>query len=129
MFGEPKRLVNPRCAIYCRVSTEDQAHHGTSLESQHEDCLKYVRNLEGATVNERRHIYVDDGLSGTTDNRPEFLRMIQDAKNGEFDLIVVKRLDRLFRKISLASKYLELLDKNKVKIHSISESFDTSTIA
>lgn len=129
MLGELKKLINPRCAIYCRVSTEDQANKWTSLESQQEDCLRYIRNRDGGgTVNQSKHIYVDNGKTGTNDDRPEFQKMIQDAKNGEFDMIVVKRLDRLFQKISLASKYLEILDRCNVKIYSISESFDTATI-
>ena len=52
--------------------------------------------------------------------------MIQDARNGEFDLVVVKRLDRFFRKISLASRYLEVLNKVNVKFRSATETFDTS---
>lgn len=129
MFLEPKKLINPRCAIYCRVSTEDQANKWTSLESQREDCLKYIWSESvGWTINERVHIYVDDGKSGTTDDRPEFQRMIRDAKDGQFDLIVIKRLDRLFRKISLATKYLEILENYNVKLRSITETFDTSSI-
>ncbi|EKD44519.1 MAG: hypothetical protein ACD_71C00113G0001 [uncultured bacterium (gcode 4)] len=122
-------LKNPRCAIYCRVSTEDQANNGTSIDTQREEVLKFIQgDAINGTVNERKHIYIDEGFSGTTDDRPELQRMIKDAKNGEFDLVVVKRLDRFFRKISLASKYLEVLNQCDVKFRSASETFDTSNV-
>lgn len=85
-----------RVAAYCRVST-DKTDQANSLESQQQFFYEYVsRNHLWKLFN----IYVDDGISGTnTKKRAAFNQMIEDAKNGEFDLIITKEISRFARNI------------------------------
>ena len=87
-----ERLV----AIYGRVSTEHEAQL-SALENQlqwYDDQVKYHPNW---TVCER---YIDEGIPGTqAKKRPAFLRMIDDAKHGKFDLIVTREVCRFARNV------------------------------
>lgn len=86
--------VKKRVAAYCRVSTdnEDQTH---SFESQQRYFRQYI---EGHPDWEFYKIFADEGISGTnTKKRREFNRMIEEAKNGAFDLIITKEISRFAR--------------------------------
>lgn len=85
-----------RVAAYCRVST-DKTDQANSLESQQQFFYEYVRRNH---LWKLFNIYVDDGISGTnTKKRAAFNQMIEDAKNGEFDLIITKEISRFARNI------------------------------
>ena len=80
-------------AAYCRVSTdkEDQLN---SLEAQKNFFLEYTKRTGDNLV----HLYADEGISGTKiKNRREFLRMMDDAQRGLFELVVVKDISRFAR--------------------------------
>lgn len=85
-----------KVAIYGRVSTEHEAQL-SALENQlqwYDDQVKYHPNW---TVCER---YIDEGITGTqAKKRPAFLRMIEDARNGKFDLIVTREVCRFARNV------------------------------
>lgn len=92
---EPDDRVK-RVAAYCRVST-DKTDQANSLESQQQFFYEYIRRNH---LWKLFNIYVDDGLSGTnTKKRVAFNQMIEDAKNGEFDLIITKEISRFARNI------------------------------
>lgn len=80
-------------AVYCRVSTdkEDQLN---SLEAQKGFFAEYTKRTGDTLVG----LYADEGISGTKiKNRKEFLRMMKDAQQGLFDLVVVKDISRFAR--------------------------------
>ena len=82
-----------RVAAYARVSSDkDAAFH--SLSNQREYYEAYVAVHEGW---ELVGLYSDDGISGTTDNRPEFQRMLTDCRAGKVDLVVTKSITRFAR--------------------------------
>lgn len=85
-----------RVAAYCRVST-DKTDQANSLESQQQFFNEYIRRNH---LWELYDIYVDDGISGTnTKKRVAFNQMIEDAKDGKFDLIITKEISRFARNI------------------------------
>lgn len=85
-----------RVAAYCRVST-DNTDQANSLESQQHFFNEYIRQNH---LWELYDIYVDDGISGTnTKKRVAFNQMIEDAKSGNFDLIITKEISRFARNI------------------------------
>ena len=90
------RNRNRKVAIYGRVSTEHEAQL-SALENQlqwYEDQVKYHPNWE---VYDR---YIDEGITGTqAKKRPAFLRMIEDARCGKFDLIVTREVCRFARNV------------------------------
>jgi DNA invertase Pin-like site-specific DNA recombinase len=80
-------------AAYCRVSTdkEDQLN---SLEMQKQFFNEYVQRTGDKLV----RLYADEGISGTKiKNRKEFLRMMEDAEHGVFEMVVVKDISRFAR--------------------------------
>ncbi len=85
-----------KVAIYGRVSTEHEAQL-SALENQlqwYDDQVRYHPNW---TVCDR---YIDEGITGTqAKKRPAFLRMIEDAKHGKFDLIVTREVCRFARNV------------------------------
>lgn len=70
-----------KVAIYLRVSTEDQAKEGYSLEIQRE-YLESFANREGLEIYK---VYQDDGISGYTTERPALKQLLEDGKQKKFD--------------------------------------------
>ena len=84
------------CGLYLRVSTEDQAKEGFSLPEQKER-LEALCKFKGYKIYD---YYTDAGISAKTGNyRPEFDRLIEDAKNKKINTIIALKLDRLSRSI------------------------------
>ena len=108
-----------RCAIYVRCSKEEAKIEGYSPEIQEEGIKNFIKN-NGFTYKEK-HIYKDIGESGGTDKRPELERMLTDAKNNEFDLVLVLRLDRFFRKLRFLENTLTDLLNSGVGVKSLLE--------
>ena len=82
-----------RVAAYCRVSTGCDAQMG-SYDNQVEMYIKKIANNPDWQLVD---IYADPAMSGTTDQRPDFKRMLQDAENNAFDLLLVKSISRFAR--------------------------------
>ena len=83
-----------RCALYLRVSMIQQGD-GQSLKTQKRQLLQYAR----ARGNEVVDVYCDAGLSGKDMDRPELQRLIQDAEQRRFDVVVVWKVDRISRSL------------------------------
>lgn len=94
-----------RTAVYARLSVEDSKNPGCdTIENQ----LSLVRSyVESKPYLRQTAEYIDNGVSGTRFDRPEFTRMIADMRAGEIDCIVVKDLSRLGRNYLEAGDYLE----------------------
>jgi site-specific DNA recombinase len=118
--------TNLRAAIYLRVSTDEQIN-GYGLTVQ-EEKLKAFVNFSGYTL-EDKHIYRDEGFSGAlpASERPGASQLFADAAKREFDVIIVYRLDRLYRKASYLLQAVEEFNKDKIAFRSVTESFDTTT--
>jgi site-specific DNA recombinase len=117
-----------RCAIYTRVSTEDQAAKDfNSLQAQREAAEAYVlsQRSEGWTALASR--YDDAGISGATLERPGLKRLLADVDAGLVDCIVVYKYDRLSRSMLDFLQMLDLFKKRGVSFVSVSQRFDTST--
>lgn len=114
-----------RCAIYIRVSTEEQAIHGLSLDAQKKDLTDYAKHNNYEIVD----YYVDEGKTARKklSNRKELARMLSDIKDGKIDLIIFTKLDRWFRNIKDYYKVQEILEENKVDWKTTKENYDTST--
>ena len=110
-----------RVAIYTRVSTEDQAKEGFSLEAQRERLQAYclARDWPVAAT------YIDDGHSGRNTKRPAYQRMM--AERDRWDALLVIKMDRIHRN---ARNFMEMMDNLREwgkDFVSATESLDTST--
>lgn len=110
-------------AIYIRVSTEDQAKDGFSVNAQREKLTKYAE----ANDWEIYDYYVDDGISGKNlVDRPEVERMIEDIKQKRVNNILIYKLDRLTRSVKDLIDLIELFEKYSCTFNSQTEKIDTS---
>ncbi|MGL5149095.1 MAG: recombinase family protein [Clostridium sp.] len=112
-----------KIAIYSRKSIF--TGKGESIENQIEMCKDYFSRYNNTHV--EYLIYEDEGFSGGNTNRPEFQRLLNDAKDKKFKSLVCYRLDRISRNVADFSQTLELLQNNNIDFISIREQFDTST--
>jgi site-specific DNA recombinase len=111
-----------KAALYVRVSTDEQAEKGTSLSTQ-EERLKAFCVHEGI---EMADVYSDDGYSGATLDRPGLQRLLADARQEKFNLVLVYKLDRLSRNLKDAvNLVLGDLESDGIGFRSITEPFNT----
>lgn len=91
--GLPVLERKKRVAAYARVSSDKD----TMLHSLSNQVSYYSRLIQSTDGWEYVGVYADEGLTGTKDNRDEFIRMISDAKAGKIDLIIAKSISRFAR--------------------------------
>lgn len=122
-----KRIADSisRAALYARVSTEEQAMHGVSLDAQKERLQRYAEE-NGLTV---AGIYVDEGISARKryTKRPAFVKMLDDVKNSRIDVVLFIKLDRWFRNIADYYEVQAILDRYGVQWIATDEDYDTTT--
>ena len=111
-----------RAAIYARVSTTG---NGQSPEMQTRELREYLERRGWELAGE----YVDVGISGTKEKRPELDRLLADAHRRRFDVVVVWKFDRFARSVSHLLRALETFHALGVQFVSLSEQLDTSTPA
>lgn len=113
-----------KVAIYARVSTEDQAEQGYSIDAQLDTLRKYCQ-LYGKEVYEE---YVDAGVSGKSiEGRYELQRLLKDAGDKKFHEVIVWKFNRMARKNVDLLNIVEQLEACNITFRSFSENFDTST--
>ncbi|MCH1984101.1 recombinase family protein [Ruminococcus sp. OA3] len=114
-----------RCAVYIRVSSDEQAKYGDSMRDQKERGIEYIKTRKDAIL---QGIYIDDGVSGQKLDRGDFSNLMGAVKNQEIDLIVFTKLDRWFRNLRHYLNTQAMLEENGVAWIAIDQPyFDTST--
>lgn len=114
-----------RVALYIRVSTEEQALHGDSIEAQKQALRDYAEKNKYKIID----YYIDDGFTATSLNRPNLQRLLNDIKEGKVDLVIFTKIDRWSRGVRNYYKIQDVLDTHKVHWKTIFENYDTSTAA
>jgi DNA invertase Pin-like site-specific DNA recombinase len=112
--------VTTRVAIYARVST---INNGQSPEMQLRELREYCDRRKWVVTSE----YIDVGISGAKDSRPELNRMMLDAHRRRFDSVAVWKFDRFARSASHLLKALETFQALGIEFVSLTEGVDTST--
>jgi len=118
-----------KVALYTRVSTEDQAREGYSLDVQKDYLLEFAKRegMEVFFADGKKKIYTDDGRSGYSLDRPAMNQLLEDARAKKFDLILVYKLDRFSRRLRDILNILDELDSLGVQFKSATEPYDTTT--
>jgi DNA invertase Pin-like site-specific DNA recombinase len=111
-----------KAAIYARVST---ANNGQDPTMQTRELREYCERRGWTVAGE----YVDIGISGTKEKRPELDRLMGDAHRRRFDAVVVWKFDRFARSVSHLLRALEAFKAQGIDFVSYSEQMDTSTPA
>ncbi len=114
-----------RVGLYGRVSTEEQALRGFSIEAQVDALKEYCEKNHMKIVD----IYLDEGISGAKPplKRPALKKLLEDVESGKIDMILFTKLDRWFRSVKEYFKVQDVLDNNKVEWKAIQENYDTTT--
>ena len=116
--------MSKKVAIYCRVSTTEQAEEGYSIDEQNIKIREYCER-EGHEI---YNLYEDRGISGKNiTNRPGIKQLLQDATENKFDLVIVWKLNRISRKLLDILNIVELLNKHNIAFRSLTENFETET--
>ena len=111
-----------RVAIYARVSTANQGQDPTM---QTRELKEYIERRAWQLADE----YVDVGISGSKEKRPQLDRLMADAHRRRFDAVIVWKFDRFARSVSHLLRALETFQALGIHFVSLSESLDTSTPA
>ena len=112
-----------RAAIYARVSDKSQdAEDKTSISEQTSEMEAYCEG-KGMTITAR---YQEVGR-GWTKKRPEFQRMLADAKQGLFDTIVCWKSDRLSRGMYPAAALMEVVEAHQIRLEAVTDAIDMKT--
>ena len=99
--------MNMKAAIYCRLSEEDrnkqfETDDSNSIQNQKAMLLQYAMEQGWEVYN----LYSDDDYTGSDRRRPEFNRLLEDAKAHRFDIVLCKTQSRFTRELELVEKYI-----------------------
>lgn len=121
--GEQREVL--RVAGYIRVSTDEQAKSGLGLADQRQQIADQAR-VKGWP---EPVIYADEGISGTKDDkkRPGLARLRNDIREGRIDVVIVRSMDRLGRRVRILVEMVDEMNAYHVKLVSCKESIDTTT--
>jgi DNA invertase Pin-like site-specific DNA recombinase len=117
----PSQSGHTNVAVYARVSTHNGQDPGMQTRELEEYCQRRGWELAG--------VYVDLGISGSKESRPELDRLMSDAHRRQFDAVVVWKFDRFARSVSHLLKALDTFRALGIDFVSLSENLDTSTPA
>ena len=121
-MGMPLTSIKLRVTDYARVST-DTHEQKKSLQNQVEHFEQYIKENPNWTYVKG---YVDDGITGTSDiKRDNFMKMIEDARSGKFDLIVTKEVSRFARDLEDSIHYIRELKNAGVGIYFENQNLNT----
>lgn len=113
------------CAIYTRVSTDNQAEvEFNSCQAQEEKIKSFINSQENLFVFK---VYSDAGFSGANLERPALQEMLRDVQENKINTIIVYKIDRLTRSPKDFYALMDIFEQYKVDFLSITERFDTST--
>ena len=112
--------MTSRVAIYARVST---TNHGQDVTVQTRELQQFAKARGWRLVDS----YLDLGISGSKDKRPELDRLMADAHRRKFDVVIVWKFDRFARSVSHLLRALETFNALGISFVSISEQMDTTT--
>jgi site-specific DNA recombinase len=117
--GEKKSWI---CAGYARVSTEYELQ-STSFQEQ----IQYLENkIKSDPDKTFAGVYADRGSGRSTNERPEFLRMMEDARAGKFDMILCKSVSRFGRNLADFTEHMRELRRLGIRVCFEKESLDSS---
>lgn len=113
---------NKATALYARFSRNDSDDESNSIANQRKVLQDYAKE-KGFT---RIRFYADDGISGTTFDRPDFQRLLNDIENGEIETVIVKDLSRFGRLSSMVGYYTDFyFPQNSIRFIAVFDDVDS----
>lgn len=120
----PKQ-TNYKVGMYLRLSKDDERNgESLSIENQRKILTKYISEQQNWTIYDE---YVDDGISGTSFERPSVQRMLDDAKTGKINLIICKDLSRFGRNYIQVGQYIDyIFPMYNIRFIALNDGIDTA---
>lgn len=119
----PQKSTFIQTAAYVRLSKEDIAHKGDSIETQKRIISNYIEEHSDFQLYDT---YTDTGAPDTTFDRPGFQRMLRDAESGKIKYIIIKDLSRLGRNLIDTGYFTEIVfPQLGVRLIAINDNYDT----
>lgn len=115
--------IKPLAAVYVRVSTQDQAQHGFSLDAQQEYLENYAKALGYGIFK----IYRDEGKSAKDLKRPKMQQMLGDAEAKKFSAIFIYKLDRFSRSLKDLILTIDKLKEWGIDFVSLQDKIETTS--
>ena len=117
-----------RCAVYARVSVSDhQSSQLSSIDVQIDTCRAYINTKRGLGWVMVEPAYTDDGVSGSTLQRPGLRALLEDVRQDKMDVVVVHRLDRLSRSLHDLTDLIPLFTVAGVELVSVTQPMNMQT--
>lgn len=113
-----------KVAVYIRVSTQEQNVDGYSLEAQRKKLNDYINNNQGLNLVTKPEWIFEDVHTGSDLSRPELNRLRMGVKRGDYDAILVWKIDRLSRSLKHLLTLFEEFESNNVSFISVQENID-----
>jgi len=124
----PSRSSTVRCAIYTRKSTEEGLEQEfNTLDAQRDAAEAFIRSQRGEGWVALPEHYDDGGFTGANMDRPALQKLLQDARDGLVDCVMVHKVDRLTRSLLDFARIMEVLDKHGVSFVSVTQQFNTTS--
>ncbi|MFA6216414.1 MAG: recombinase family protein [Candidatus Omnitrophota bacterium] len=117
--------MQAKCAIYTRVSTDNQVEgEFNSCQAQEEKIKSFINSQENLFVSK---VYTDPGFTGANIERPALQEMLRDMQENKINTVIVYKIDRLTRSPKDFYALMEIFEQYEIDFISITERFDTST--
>lgn len=118
-----KTPIKPIVAIYARVSTEEQAKEGLSIDAQIDKCKSFCQARDWDVFK----VYKDAGYSAGSLRRPALELLLRDAQEQKFNIILVYKIDRFSRRLRDLIMVLDDLKEKGINFTSVTEQIDTTS--
>jgi DNA invertase Pin-like site-specific DNA recombinase len=124
---QERPTVTMRCAIYTRKSTEEGLNQEfNTLEAQREAAEAYIRSQVHAGWTALAERYDDGGYTGANLERPALRKLLADIEGGNIDCVLVYKVDRLSRSLLDFARLMEIFERRKVSLVSITQPLNTT---
>ena len=111
-----------RCAVYCRVSSDERLDQEfNSIDAQKEAGQAYIASQRAEGWIPVADDYDDPGYSGGNTDRPGLKRLMADIERGQIDIVVVYKIDRLTRSLADFAKMVEIFDQHGVNFSAVTQ--------
>lgn len=128
MSTAAQTIAAKRCAVYCRVSSDERLDQSfNSIDAQREAGASFIASQRSEGWVPVIDDYEDPGFSGGNMERPGLKRLLQDIQAGVIDVVVVYKIDRLSRSLADFAKMVEIFDKHKVSFSSVTQQINSAT--
>src|ERR1700733_4846212 len=120
--------TNLRCAIYARKSTEEGlTQEFNTLDAQRESAQAYIQSQVHAGWTALAERYDDGGYTGANLDRPALRKLLVDIEAGRVDAVVIYKIDRLSRSLLDFARLMEVFERHKVSLVSITQPLNTTS--